>query len=91
MVDTEPSGSETNLVLHSAQYTCGAQMSSKESKEIVFHNAEPWYLAKFGLAKKERRSIRVLGVQVIDYEELSGVRRSLYHAARLHTKVCWLL
>jgi hypothetical protein len=63
MVDTEPSGTETNLVVYSARYTCRAQISSKESKEIVFHNAEHWYPAKFGQAKKRRRFIRVLGVQ----------------------------
>jgi hypothetical protein len=63
MVDTESSGSETNLVVHSAQHTCRAQMSSKESKEIVFHNAEPWYPAKFGLGKKPRRFFCVLRLQ----------------------------
>jgi hypothetical protein len=63
MVDTESSGPEINLVVHSAQYTCSAQMCSKESKEIVFHNAEPYYSTTFGLAKKRRRLIRVLGVQ----------------------------
>jgi hypothetical protein len=65
MVDTESSGSETNLVVHSARYTCRAQISSKESKEIVFHNAEPWYPAKFGLAKKPRRFFCVLRLQEV--------------------------
>jgi hypothetical protein len=46
MVDTESSGSKTNLVVHIAQFTCRAQISSKESKEIIFHNAEPWYPAR---------------------------------------------
>jgi hypothetical protein len=68
MVDSESSGSETNLVVQSAQYTCRAQMSSKESKKIVFHNAEPWYPAKFGLAKKPRRFFCVLRLQGLGFQ-----------------------
>jgi hypothetical protein len=64
MVDTETSGSETDSMVHSAQYTCRAEMSSKGSQEIVFHNAESCYPVKFGLtlAKKRRRFVRVLRV-----------------------------
>jgi hypothetical protein len=65
MVDTETSGSETDSMVHSAQYTSRAEMSSKGSQEIVFHNAESCYPVKFGLtlAKKQRRFVRVLRVQ----------------------------
>lgn len=64
MVDIETSGSETNSMVYSAQYTCRAEMSSKESQEIVLHDAEPWYPAKseLTLAKKRRRFVRVLRV-----------------------------
>lgn len=64
MVDTETSGSETDSMVHSAQHTCGAEMSSKGSQEIVFDNAESSYPVKFRLklAKKRRRFVRVLRV-----------------------------
>jgi hypothetical protein len=64
MVDIETSGSETDLIVYSAQYIYRAEMSSKGSQEIVFYNAESCYPVKLRLtlAKKRRRFVRILRV-----------------------------